>query len=304
MIKQLSLWGSMINSWLSTVTMPENPYTEQFASLQDFPICEETKSNFIICSTPRCGSHLLGHLLHQTGVMGFPLEYFNPPEFDLWKKRFGTHGIIDTLKEIKRHRTSLNGYFGCKLHYSHYEFLVKDYDFYELFPDAKFIHLKRRDILAQAISYVKAVTSGQWISATPQVKEPVFSTRYINNAMQKVARWNACWDCVFSRRDLPYITIYYEDLIEDSGMIVNRISSFLDIEFDRVNSLKVFIPHRQYDKVNDEWRQRYLEDVKKSGWHDDSRILSVSTAERMNTALKESIISSLVSIRKAWFRMS
>jgi LPS sulfotransferase NodH len=68
-----------------------------------------------------------------------------------------------------------SGRFGCKLHYSHYLYLAKRYDIQELFPNARYIHLMRRDLLGQAISYAKARATRQWIAAQPQLFGPAYS---------------------------------------------------------------------------------------------------------------------------------
>jgi LPS sulfotransferase NodH len=52
----------------------------QFGAAYDFPDFSGAFRNYLIASTPRCGSHYLGHLLRATGRLGSPLEFFPEAE--------------------------------------------------------------------------------------------------------------------------------------------------------------------------------------------------------------------------------
>ena len=114
-------------------------YREQFETSYDFPEKPDVKQHYIICYTPRSGSHLIGHTMYQKGLFGFPLEYFNPGNLPEWSKRFDTESVLGTYEMIKRYRTSPNGYFGCKLNYRNIKTLAREFDINTMFPNAKYI---------------------------------------------------------------------------------------------------------------------------------------------------------------------
>ena len=234
-------------------------YTEQFETYNDFPYQDTVKQYYFICFTARCGSHLLGHSLFKTGQLGYPLEYFTPNNFTQWCRRFGTTGIKDTYEMIKRYRTSPNGYFGCKLHFVHFRPLFREYEIDELFPKAKFIYIRRKDLLGQAVSLAKARKTGSWISAQKPVREVSYSCAAIERALKDIVRDNARWEYLFSRRGWPYFELYYEDFLKNPKQMIEEIALFLGAELKSdLNFRFDQLPQKQGDNTNQEFRENYL----------------------------------------------
>ena len=66
------------------MTGKQHVYEEQFdAALDTGGVPART---LIIASTPRSGSHMLGHSMIETGVMGRPFEYVAPRNLARWKE--------------------------------------------------------------------------------------------------------------------------------------------------------------------------------------------------------------------------
>lgn len=234
-------------------------YTEQFETYNDFPCQDTVKQYYLICFTPRCGSHLLGHSLFKTDQLGFPLEYFAPKNFTRWRRRFGTNGIKDTYEMIKRYRTSPNGYFGCKLHFGMFNLLFREYKIDELFPKAKFIYIRRKDLLGQAVSLAKARKTGSWISAQKPVRLANYSFAAIERALKDIVRDNARWEYLFSRRGWPYFGLYYEDFLKNPAEIIEEIALFLGVELKSDFNFKFDqLPKKQGDNINQKFRENYL----------------------------------------------
>lgn len=144
--------------------MEINLYAKQFSESLDFPEVEGPTKIIVIASTPRCGSHMLGHAMWQTSQFGFPLEYLNPRNLSVWRKRFCSRNVADTLSAIERKRTSPNGVFGIKIHYSQLRQLGGFAGLAEYFPHACYVLLSRADVLMQAVSYSVALQTGVWIA--------------------------------------------------------------------------------------------------------------------------------------------
>ena len=116
-----------------------NLYLDQFSKNHDYPRVSQPSKILIIASTARCGSHMLGHALKKTNCFGFPLEYANPVNLSKWKSIFKTENLFDTLRELQHRRTSSNGIFSIKIHYSHIKQFGKFNQLNNFFPNAYYI---------------------------------------------------------------------------------------------------------------------------------------------------------------------
>lgn len=239
-------------------------YEEQFSPAHDFPGGGEPTRYYAIASTPRCGSHALGHTLFQTGTLGFPLEYFNPVNFPRWSERFGTEGFHETYASIRAHRTSPNGCFGTKLHFGHFERLTGRHAFDSLFPGVKFVLLEREDLLGQAVSLAKARQTGAWISAQASQRAPSYSRTDIDRALEDLLVATTSWRLVLARQGWPYIRVSYEDFLEDPGRVIKRIADFVGVALDEGTEKDVRLPSRQRDDTSRRWRARYLSEARPS----------------------------------------
>jgi LPS sulfotransferase NodH len=93
---------------------------DQFGAAYDLAPYDGWPATYLIASTPRSGSHYLGHLLFETGLFGSPLEYLHPAHLATWQDRLGTRDVASTLRALFRRRTSASGWFGIKAHWSHF----------------------------------------------------------------------------------------------------------------------------------------------------------------------------------------
>lgn len=236
-----------------------NLYRDQFSESHDFPRVDKPSKVLIIASTPRCGSHMLGHALHATGCFGFPLEYTQPANFAEWRRRFA--GCDDVLTEIQRRRTSPNGVFGIKIHYSH----IAEYGGFthvmQRFPDAYFVFLFRKEALKQAVSLSIAQQAGVWISG----QEPINPTAEydfdrINKCMRRILLENAGWRYLLAAHGCRFIEVEYEDVRSDIGGTVMRIASFMDVAVDAERIPSAPVTKKQGLDINTLWAERFVKD--------------------------------------------
>ncbi|MEE9429264.1 MAG: Stf0 family sulfotransferase [Paracoccaceae bacterium] len=233
------------------------PWQRQFNTEFDFAPCSISKK-FALCTTPRCGSHFFGHKLHQTGCFGYPLEYFNDGNWRAWGKRAAKS--ISTLDYIHSVRTGPNGVFATKLHHEHLKlFLEKEKD-----PlSYRFIHLQRRDLLRQAVSFARAQQTGAWISDMPELSKASYDWGMISQKVDAISLGNANWDSFLTSTGARRLTMYYEDIAADPAAAILKISEFLEIEqVDIGPTKKQFTPRKQSLPANktEDWSDRYIQD--------------------------------------------
>ncbi|HZS31248.1 MAG TPA: Stf0 family sulfotransferase [Gaiellaceae bacterium] len=188
---------------------------------------------YLVCSTPRSGSTLLCSGLHRTGLAGTPTEYFNIGFRATLAARWGTRGDLGAyVRELRARRSSANGVFGAKLHWSHLDELRRETNrtarrtvepsaaltlLAELFPDATYVHMRRADADRQAVSYWKAAYTGAWhrgageaAGARPEVP---YNFRAISRLRTAILRDDALWAEALARGAVPVVELTYEELV-------------------------------------------------------------------------------------------
>ena len=239
-------------------------YKDQFSERHDLTTVDKPSKILIIASTPRCGSHMLGHALQTTNSFGFPLEYTNPRNLSQWKKRFGKKDFQEVLTEIQKCRTSPNGVFGIKIHYSH----IKEYGGFvalqEIFPEAYYVLLTRNDILKQAISLAIARRTGVWISGQKPVNEnPEYHFLHIHKCLRELIIYNSSWRKTLKDNGCNYIEMNFDFVLKNIGASIQQIATFMDIEVNSETIPTEQVTKKQSNNINYEWEQRFLLDYQK-----------------------------------------
>lgn len=145
-----------------------------------------------IASTPRSGSSLLGRLLLANGV-GVPNEYFNhSPHIAFLARRWDLINgkqeldIDEYMQTLFKYRTTKQGVFTVKAHWDQFYLFLKNGVLNRYLFAARFVMIRRRDLLGQAISYEIASQTGQWASNWVGVKEVVYSKDSIHKKIQYI----------------------------------------------------------------------------------------------------------------------
>ncbi|MEO1139429.1 MAG: Stf0 family sulfotransferase [Pseudomonadota bacterium] len=238
----------------SKTDVPDGLWYRQFDTENDFPEVSITKK-VALCTTPRCGSHFLGHQMHAMGAFGYPLEYLNPGNWKVWNKRAGSQATLDYIKSA---RTGPNGVFSVKLHHEHLPAFLKQ----ELAPlDYRFVHLCRRDLVKQAISFARAQQTGAWISDMPETAPAQYDWALIAAKVDAISRGNAAWQGFLRSVGIVPLVLYYEDIVADMPGTIEQMAAYLEIDLNDVTiEQPTFTPQRQKKASDDDWRVRFESD--------------------------------------------
>ena len=233
-------------------------YEDQFADDHDYSVQTATEKTLIIASTVRSGSHMLGHALHQTDAFGFPLEYANTNNLHHWKKKFGLTDTHAVMRELMRRRTSPNGVFGIKLHYSHLQTLGGFASVRALFPNPHFVFLSREDVMSQAVSLAVARQTGAWISKQQAQQQPVYRFDDIDDGLRRILFENSSWKYTLSASGAAYMDLRFEDVKSDTAHAITRIAQLMKVtvESERIPSAPV--TKKQSDTTNQQWTRRFI----------------------------------------------
>lgn len=238
------------------IAVPESLWQRQFEVENDFAPTPVAR-HVAICTTPRCGSHFLGHQMRALNCFGYPLEYLNPGNWPIWERRARRAGATDTLQFIKSVRTGPNGVFSVKLHHEHLEAFVN----HESDPlRYRFIQLHRRDLVRQAVSFARAQQTGAWISDMPERAEARYDRDLIAAKVEAIAEFNAGWRSFLASLGVQPLELFYEDVVADRKGTMRRIAAYLDLELPDASTCEdVFQPkaQRASNDPTEAWVERF-----------------------------------------------
>ena len=245
---------SQINAWLpsSTVTRP------------DF-------DSYLICATPRSGSTLLCGLLESSGVAGHPASYFNREGLngyaDDWRIARPRDGQIDEAfvrAALTAGKTS-NGVFGGRIMAETLPELISglaaaasrpavtDVDLLSAqLGRLRFVHLRRRDVVAQAVSWAKSLQTHFWHpgeAVAPGGQDPHYDEELIGRLVATIERSEADWTVWFAAHSIVPCEVTYEELAADPPRTAQEVLDYLglDVPPDR----QLVVGHRrQADQLN------------------------------------------------------
>lgn len=228
---------------------------------RDFAHSTPVQQRYAILSSPRSGSTLLGRFLHETGLAGDPQEYFNPPLIALERERSGDTALNmnQFLRRMEERRTSPNGLFGMKMHYSQ---LMGVFRTGKPTPEVvkfllkfnKLIWIRRRDRIGQAISQAVALRTNVWSSEDTRFeRNPDVQVRPYEcvNALHLVCRDDAGWEQLIPAARLKVTEVWYEDLVADYDHQARNVLRYLGIE-SQISE----IPPQPLEKQSGELNQR------------------------------------------------
>jgi len=228
----------------------------------DFTKATTPTKFYVVCSTPRSGSTLLTRALWRCGRMGAPHEYFNlQTVLFRMQMRFQCDSIYKYTDEVMRLRTGPNGVFAVKLHQEHWHTFWYCGRFI-LFKGLKYIRIRRRDRLAQAVSLTIARQTGQWTHDVPAKAEAKYDFHMLRRALYDLDIQERGWDAMFAERKVKPLDLVYEDFRNDLDGCVAEVCRFVGVDPDApAEPLAIPELERQSTADNKAWAQRFQQDM-------------------------------------------
>ena len=141
--------------------------------------------SYIVASVQRSGTHLLCSILRSTGIAGSPEEYFLSKPGETWEKRRDAPSRDVYVQHILRQNTAANGVFGAVVMWSYFERMLQmlqEIPAYKNLNGAqllaavlskpKYIWMRRRNHVEQAVSWAIASQTGIWAQTREEKLQP------------------------------------------------------------------------------------------------------------------------------------
>ncbi len=220
----------------------------------------ETSTVLIILSTPRSGSTLLAHWLH-TANLCVAHEYFQTDQYlPIFAVRWGclSAGKLDRqayINSLCRNRTCPSGWLGIKLHGAHLRMFA---DFESLLPkvEHRYVYLRRRELIEQAVSHEIASQTGRWSSHFESRAEPEYDFRAITRRARQLHEQNLTIEAFLRVRELAALNLDYEDLVSDP---VTALQDILPANA-RIPADAKPATERLARPINSAWAERFARD--------------------------------------------
>jgi len=232
--------------------------------------------SYIIWFTQRVGSTLLTQALEDTGVAGRPREWLN-----------GEHTHAAALRAtLWRDGTTANGVLGVKYGMTRSLHAQRTTQFSSLlagrsgsddkaawdsvFPQCKHLFMTRRNRVRLAVSWWRAIQSGEWHRPTrdgtmvgavaPRASSDLlekYDAAALDHLLREVSLREAAIQEVFDRWHITPYTIVYEDFIARYEQTLRDVLAFLKIPSHE----SLAIPSRSFaptaDDIAEQWYARY-----------------------------------------------
>jgi hypothetical protein len=125
-----------------------------------------------------------------------------------------------------------------------------------------FIMLMRKDIVAQAVSLVKANQTGQWHSHTAPKCEPEYDATQLAASVRTIAAAVSSLRTYLDRAERPWRKLFYEDFEHGDFSIAEAICAEFRIpRFEEGEGPELRTLSRMADDVNESWRVRFLDEL-------------------------------------------
>lgn len=210
---------------------------------------------YALCAVPRSGSNLLVRALAATGLAGLPAEVFNPAYEPYASRR---HLALERYaRHLVRTRSTPNGVFGFKIFFYQLEEAWSGRDPRSIFPGLRFLSLRRRDHLRQAVSFARAIQTRRWESTHRAMAEPRYDGAMIERRLRAIEREERGWDDVFARLAIEPLEIVYEDFVASYEATLHRVLRAVGIPLPAGFRAPPPPIARQADALNEAWAARY-----------------------------------------------
>jgi trehalose 2-sulfotransferase len=177
----------------------------------------------------RSGSNYLADLLLSTGAFAGLEEPLNSPTIRYLAPRYGTATLADYLKRVHREQTGQTGKrWGLKVGWVQLAMLIRTKALANLLSP-KIIVIRRRDLVAQAVSFYIAEKTQRWIAKTdnhaegPPIEEIPYDGQQILEHLQGIMWSNFMIEKTLFLAQLPSEVIQYETLIDRPQEIISKL---------------------------------------------------------------------------------
>ena len=237
------------------------------------------KISYTIWFSQRTGSTLLYKAIESTGIAGVPREWFNcKPDLITDFHKTNHAELQDYLYKLG---STPNGVFGISHSYyePHFSQLTETLRKFpacppaetrrtaiwkEVFPNHRHIFMTRRNKVRLAVSWWRAIQSGEWHVPADESRKPIdlskaYSYDAINHLYNECSMREAGIQEFLTEGDITPLNIFYEDFVQEYEQTIRTILDHLELDSHPATIAPPALT-KLADAVSEEWVQRFREE--------------------------------------------
>jgi LPS sulfotransferase NodH len=135
-----------------------------------------------------------------------------------------------------------------------------------VFRNPKYIWMRRRNHVEQAVSWAIACQTGFWTQTREKKLEPrtppKFDFKVIDEWCKRIAAHEAGWENYFRENQIEPLVLCYEDLVASHRAAAERVLEFLGLPIPPDMEIPPPTVEKQATRISEQWATRYLEQKK------------------------------------------
>ena len=211
------------------------------------------EKTYVIVFSARSGSTWLTSILSKTEALGYPEEYINPDFIRDVAQFLNTTDPSDFLEILKRRRKTKNEIFGIECRAVDILCIGEDLFFKSFDKKTIFFNLWRKNIVAQAISLYRAVTTGRFHSNDGKQEQTLasYNAQAIKAWLEHIAEEENSNISMLEKQNKPFTNLCYEVIVKDRSGTIRLFADKLGVKmesFEIDNS-----ENEDVQKIGDSW---------------------------------------------------
>jgi LPS sulfotransferase NodH len=211
-------------------------------------------------------------------VAGQPTEFFSPTFEKYWKAQWETLDYASYLERVVAAGTSPNGVFGAKTHPRQFARFLQQVTgrasvdledqpgvVEEWFPGMRYVWLRRRNSLRQAVSFTRSWQTQVWWNAEeapapycePQPETDRFDYSQIEATINMLEEDDGEWRRFFNVNGIEPLVLDYEEIAGDHAGAANLVLGRIGAELPPGFHFPATQFRRQADVTTERWVERY-----------------------------------------------
>ncbi len=194
---------------------------------------------------------------------------------ETWEKRWGTPSRVAYVQHVLRQNTAANGVFGAVVMWSYFERMLQMLQeipayknlngaqlFAAVFYKPKYLWLRRRNQIEQAVSWAIACQTGIWTQKAKDKSQPravpKFDFKVIDEWCKRIAAHDKGWANYFRENKIEPLVLFYEDVVASHRAAAERVLEFLGLPFPPGMEIPPPAIEKQATRISEEWAACYL----------------------------------------------